>query len=585
MRVSAKASFGCIFLISLSVVSGCSKPGASSHEEQGKNSTHPQYGGRLVLSSVSDPKSFNPVLAKETSTTNIVNYVFDGLTTTSGVTLEVEPALASAWTMGSYGKEWLFHLREDARWADGTAFTADDVVFTFNDLIFNDSIPNSLRDIFTVEGKRLTVDKLDRHTVKFTLPTAFAPFLRAMSAPILPKHLLEGFVREGKFNSTWGVDTPVSQIVGTGPFQIQEYVSGQRVVLKRNPNYWKKDKKGRQLPFLDVVVFLIVPNQDVGFLKFQEGQIDFYDLRGADYPLLKPKEAQGNFTIYRTGPSFGSSFLVFNENVSKDPKTGKTSIAPEKLSWFTNPRFRQAIAHAIDKKSIIDIVYNGLAIPQDSSMSPSEGYFCTSDVTHYDYDLAMARNILAQEGFRDVDEDGFLEDPRGNTVEFSLYTNAGVTERVKMAEMIRKDVEKLGMKVSLVLVEFNTLVSKLSSTYDWDTMILGLTGGIEPHFGNNVWQSSGHLHLWYPRQKSPATPWEARIDEIFNKGVQEMDPAKRKTLYDEWQRIVSEQVSLIYTVLPESILAVRNKFGNLKPTPYGGALHNLDEIYILAREL
>ncbi len=532
------------------------------------------------MASVSDPKSFNPILAKETSTTNIINYVFDGLTTTNGVTLEVEPALAAAWTMGPKGREWLFHLREDAQWADGQPFTADDVVFTFNDLIFNDNIPNSLRDVFTVEGKRIAVEKIDTHTVKFVLPTTFAPFLRAMSAPILPKHLLEKAVRDGTFNSTWGVDTPVSQIVGTGPFQLKEYASGQRVVLQRNPHYWKKDKARRQLPYLDQVMFLIVPNQDVSFLKFQEGEIDFYDLRGADFPLLKPKEAEGNFTIYRTGPSFGTSFLVFNQNVSKDPKTGKTAIPEQKLEWFTNPRFRQAVAYAIDKKSIIDIVYNGLATPQDSSMSPSEGFFYTSDVQHYDYDLAKAKNILAQEGFRDANGDGYLEDAKGNTVEFSLYTNAGVTERVKMAEIMRKDLQNLGMKVSLVLLEFNTLVSKLSSTNDWDSMILGLTGGIEPHFGNNVWQSGAHLHLWYPRQPQPATPWEARIDEIFDKAVQENDPAKRKTLYDEWQKIVNEQLPLIYTVLPESILAVRNKFGNLKPTPYGGALHNLDELYV-----
>ncbi len=539
----------------------------------------PRYGGRLVLSAISDPKSFNPILAKETSTTNVINFVFDGLTTTNGVTLEVEPALASAWTKGPVGREWLFHLREDARWADGTPFTADDVVFTFNDLIYNDSIPNSLRDIFTIDGKKIKVERIDKHTVKFSMGTTFAPFLRAMSAPILPKHLLEESVRNGTFNSTWGVDTPVEKIVGTGPFQLAEYKSGQRVVLKRNPNYWKKDKQKRKLPFLDEIAFMIVPNQDVGFLKFQEGELDFYDCRGADYPLLKPREKDGNFTIYRTGPSFGSTFITFNENTSIDARTKKTLIAPEKLYWFTNVKFRQAVAHAIDKKSIIDIVYNGLAVPQDSCMSPSEGYFYSSHVTRYAFDIPKAKAILAKEGFRDVNGDGFLEDSGGKTVEFNLCTNAGVTERVKMAEIIRKDLENVGMKVHLVTLEFNNLVSKLSGSFDWDAVILGLTGSVDPHFGNNVWQSSGHLHLWYPKEPAPATSWEARIDKIFNRAVQEPEDSKRKKLYDEWQKIVSEEVPVVYTVLPESILAVRNKYGNLKPTAYGGAFHNLEEIY------
>lgn len=533
----------------------------------------------MVLSSVSDPKSFNPILAKETSTTNIVAHIFDGLTRTNGVTLEVEPALARSWDMMADGLDWLFHLREDVTWADGVPFTADDVVFTFNDLIYNESIPNSMRDIFTVAGKRVRVERIDDYTVRFVLEIPFAPFLRALSTPILPKHLLEPAVRKGTFNSTWGVDAPVWQIVGTGPFKLSEFLSGQRVVLKRNPNYWKSDGEGRQLPYLDKLVFVIVSNQDIGFLKFQEGELDVYSLRGADYPLLKPKEARGDFTIYRTGPSYGNSFLVFNQNVSEHPETGKRVIDAQKLDWFTNTRFRQAAAHAIDKKSIIDIVYNGLAVPQDSSMSPSEGYFYNPDVTHYEYDLEKAKNILAQEGFRDLDGDGFLEDPKGNTVEFSIFSNSGVTERVKMAEIIRKDLELLGMKVHLVLLEFNNLVSKLSASYDWDAMILGLTGGIEPHFGNNVWQSTGHLHLWYPRQSTPATPWEMRINEIFDAGVQEVKREKRKVLYDEWQQIVSDQLPLIYTVLAETIVAIRDRFGNVNPTPYGGALHNLEEIY------
>ncbi|MFH1227427.1 MAG: ABC transporter substrate-binding protein, partial [Planctomycetota bacterium] len=145
---------------------------------------------------------------------------------------------------------------------------------------------------------------------------------------------------------------------------------------------------------------------------------------------------------------------------------------------------------------------------------------------------------------------------------------------------IRKDLESIGLKVHFTQLEFNNLVKKMDSTYDWDAIMLGLTGGIEPHFGNNVWQSSGHLHMWYPRQSKPATKWEARIDDIYNLGVQEMDRNKRKALYDEWQRIVAEEVPFIYTVIPANIFAVRNKFGNLHPTSYGGAFHNLEEIYV-----
>ena len=136
------------------------------------------------------------------------------------------------------------------------------------------------------------------------------------------------------------------------------------------------------------------------------------------------------------------------------------------------------------------------------------------------------------------------------------------------------------MKVNLVPVEFNTLVNKLMSSFDWDMVMIGLTGGVEPHFGQNVWRSSGGLHLWNPHQRKPATAWEERMDEIYDQGAQELDENKRKVLYDEFQRIVADQLPVIYTVLNMDMYAVRNKFGNLKPTVNGGAFHNIEEIYI-----
>ena len=538
------------------------------------------YGGELIRAVTSDPKSFNPILAKETSTTTITNLLFEGLTRTSGITTEVEPNLAKSWQVDESGLLWTFHLRNDVQWFDGKPFTADDVVFTFNKLIYNPGIPNSAADIFTVEGKAFKVEKVDKWTVRFTLPLKFAPFLRGMSQEILPKHILEKKVSEGAFNFTWGLDAKPCEVIGTGPFKLTKYLSGQKIILQRNPFYWRKDKEGKRLPYLEKVIFLIVQSQDTALLKFQEGELDYYGLRGTDYPLLKPIEKKGNFTVYETGPAFGTNFLVFNQNRNKDQKSARPYVSPKKLSWFTNKKFRQATAHCIDKEAIIDIVMNGLGFSQDSAMSPSSGFFYNPDVKKYEYDLEKAKALLKEAGFLDRDKDGIVEDKEGNALEFSLFTNSANTQRVQIANIIRKDLERLGLKVHFMQLEFNNLVTKLNSTYEWDAIILGLTGGIEPHFGNNVWQSSGHLHMWYPKQEKPVTSWEKRIDTLFNKGVQELDKEKRKKLYDEWQEIVAENVPFIYTVLPSSLFAVRNKFGNLYPTSYGGAFHNLEEIFI-----
>lgn len=556
------------------VVFFCLLPWAFSQEDSGK------HGGQVVFAITSDPKSFNPIVAKETSTTVITNYLFEGLTRVNAQTLEVEPNLAKRWEVSPDGLTWDFYLREDVVWSDGEPFSAKDVVFTFHDLIYNPDIPTSSRDIFTIDGQVFDVIKIDEHTVRFQLPVRFAPFLRSLGSGIMPKHKLYESVQDKTFNFTWGIDTPVDEIVGTGAYLIDRYQPGQRIILKANPRYWRTSEDGEQLPFISRVVYLIVQNPDVAVLKFLEGQVDAIGVRGTDFPLLKPLEEKENFTIYNLGPNFGSNFLVFNQNTRKHPQTQEPFVDPIKLTWFQNRDFRRAVAHAIDKKRIIEIVMNGFGYPQDSPVVPIVDLFYNPDVLTYPYDLDKAKKILHDAGFYDRHGDGRLQDPQGHAVEFNLLTNSGSAERVQMASMIRHDLEQLGMRVNFLALEFNNLVSKLVASYDWDAMIIGLTGGIEPHFGKNVWVSDGQLHFWNPGQSTPETAWEQRIDDIFNEAVQILDDQERKPLYDEWQMIVSRELPLIYTVLNAQLTAVRNKFQNIRPTAYGGVFHNLEEIYI-----
>jgi len=540
-----------------------------------------QYGGTAVFSTVADPKSFNEIMAKETSTTLITGLLFEGLTTLDPHDLRAEPNLAKRWDVSDNGRKWIFYLHEDVHWNDGTPFTADDVVFTFNDLIYNEEIPSSARDIFTIEGKTFKVEKIDEFTVQFTLPVKFAPFLRGMTQAILPKHRLKEAVDRGEFNFTWGIDTDPKEIVGTGPFMLDRYDPGQRLIFRRNPFYWKRTERGDQLPYLNKLVYLIVQNTEVQLLKFLEGTLDAYNVRGMDFPLLKPLEERDNFTIYDLGPAMGSNFIVFNRNPGVNPKTKKPFVEPAKLKWFKDKYFLRAVAHAIDKQKIIEIVKNGLGYLQHSPIGKGAGFFHNPDVLKYEYDLEKAKAILEEGGFMDRDDDGYIEDEDEVRIEFTLYTNANSTERLDIASLLRHDLEELGMKVNFQSLEFNTLVSKLTSTFEWEAIVLGLTGGTEPHFGKNVWTTKGQLHLWHPRQEKPSTHWEKRINDLFNSGAQELDEDKRKKYYDEFQMIVSEELPVIYTVLSANITAVRNKFGNLDPTNYGGTFHNLEEIYIL----
>ncbi|MDP8252954.1 MAG: ABC transporter substrate-binding protein [Candidatus Kaelpia aquatica] len=569
------------FLVLLLILfTSCANGEKSLEVERGNT----RYGGYLAFASVSDPKSFNPVLAKETSTTSITGLIFEGLTRVNVYTKEAEPNLAKSWQIKRGGKEWVFYLREDVKWNDGVPFSADDVVFTFNSLIYNSKIPSSASDVLKVDGEPFKVEKIDDYSVRFTLSSNYAPFLMAMGTDILPKHILADVVKADKFNSFWTLDSTPSGIVGTGPFKLSRYIPGQLVELVRNEHYWKKDKDGNSLSYLKGVRFLVVPNSDTALLKFLDSEIDYYSLRGEDYAILKPEEKSKGFKIYEVGPAFGSSFITFNQNNSINPKTQETYIDKRKLEWFRDRRFREAVSYALDRSSIIDIVLNGFGYPQSGPLSPSSGYFYNSNIEEHGYDLDRAKELLSDIGFSDIDSDGILEDKSGEDVSFNLFTNAENNVRVKIAELIKEDLINVGIKVNFLPLEFNNLVTKLSSSYDWEAIILGFTGGIEPHFSSNIWLSSGHLHIWYPKQERPATSWEAEIDKLFKDGVQALGRKKRKSIYDSWQEIASRELPLIYTAIPESIFAVRDKFGNLDPNPYGGVFHNIEEIYIINKE-
>ena len=539
-----------------------------------------RFGGRLIMATVSDPKTFNPIVAQETSSTQILNFIFEGLTDTDPESGAVIPNLAERWSHDGEGKVWILSLRHDVFWSDGAPFTAGDVVFTFKQLIYNPNIITGYKSILTIDGREIQVEAIDDFTLRFTLPSTFAPFLRSLTLPIMPRHVLEPAAENNTFNEAWGIREDPERIIGTGPFMIDQYRPGEKVVLRRNHYYWKRDENNNRLPYLENIVFLIIQSQDIALLKFKNQEIDMYGLRGVDYPWLKPLEGKGYFQIYDLGPTLSRYFVSFNQNRGVNPHTSQPYMPRAKNKWFTNRNFRKAIAHSINRAQIIDLIYNGLAIPQHSTMSPASGYYYNPDVVKYDFDMEKARDILAAEGFLDKDNDGFLEDNDGNAVTFNLYLSSGNVQATQLANLIRKDLAQLGCEVNLIQVEFNTLVNKLSFTFDWDIVLIGLTGGIEPHFGANVWFSHGPLHMWYPRQKEAATLWEKRIDEIFQAGVQELDEAKRKRLYDEWQRIVADEVPVIFTVIPLNIIAVNNRLQNIKPTPLGGVLHNIEEIYI-----
>ena len=536
------------------------------------------FGGTVTSAILSDPLTFNLAIATDATSAGIAGSLFDGLTQVSWLTDEVEPSLAESWETSEDGLTWTFRLRQDVRWHDGAPFTAEDVAFTFNQIIYNDEIPAPVRATFTFrfldedgawQEAPMSVDLIDDYTVRFVLPVPFAPFLRAMGTAIYPKHILEQAVADGVFAEMWGLDTDPAEIIGTGPFTIESYEPGRQVVLRRNPDYWLTDDEGQQLPYLDSLVSIIVPDIEASLAAFRSGETDLFGLPGRDFAEVAPFQQEENFTIHRRGPGFGTTFLTFNQNPGTNPETGDPYLAPEKLAWFQTTEFRRAVSHAINRDAIIEGVFHGLGYPQWSSISPSAGTFHNPDVRQYNYDPAVAGAILDDLGWVDQDGDGFREDAEGNPITFTIATNEENSIRTDVMARIREDLHAIGIDARAAARPFGELVNQLTVAYDWEAIIIGFTGSSEPHGGISMWHSSGPFHLWYPHQSEPATDWEAEIDRLYIEGSQELDPERRFAYYQQAQAIAAENLPLIYTVLPERLSAVRNVFGNTTPTLYG----------------
>ena len=535
------------------------------------------YGGTITYTTISEPLTFNYALANDAGSSGYLGYLFEGLTETSWLTDEVEPALAESWESSEDGLTWTFHLREDVQWHDGAPFTAQDVDFTFNRILYNDDVPTTDRAPFLFrflnddgewQEERMSVTAVDDYTIQCVLPSPFATFLRSMGTAIYPSHILEPVLDSGDFESLWDINTEPAEVIGTGPFTISEYVPQERLTLQRNPNYWLQDEEGNHLPYLDEVIYHIVPDFAAELAAFQSGETDYHGVLGEEYATLKGMEEAGNFTIHRRGPGFGTTFLTFNQNPGMNPETGSPLVPPEKLAWFQNVEFRRAVAHSVDKATVVEEVYEGLAYPQWAPVSPAAGDFHNSDISRYEYNPAEANAILDGLGWTDTDGDGIREDGDGNPIEFELITNTGNSVRGRVGEVIAAGLTGIGVKANYKLVEFGDLVDRLVSSYEWEALIVGFTGSSDPHSGIVFWHSEEDFHLWYPNQPEPATEWEAEIDELYVKGSRELDRETRIGYYHRAQEIVAENLPVIYTALPERLGAVRNVFGNISPTLY-----------------
>lgn len=526
-------------------------------------------GGRLVFGQRSEPTTLNPLTATDAPSLQVLNRLMADLVHINRNTLKTELALAKSYRVSADGLKYELQLREGLKFSDGHPFDADDVMFTFQ-VYLDPKVNAPQRALWVIDGKPVVVRKLGPYRVSFELPRVNAVAERIFdSVAILPKHLLETAYREGRIREVWGLRTSPAQIAGLGPFRVREYLAGQRIVLERNPYYWKTDGAGTRLPYLAELVFTFAASEDLQVMRFQSGESDtIARITPKDYALLQRDAARRGYLLQDAGPGLDFSFLCFN-----------LSDAARRKPW-ANTAFRQAVSAAIDRQAIVRLAYQGYAEPLASPVAAGNRQWVDAALPKTGSSVAKARQLLSAGGFK-WSPDGALLDSSGKPVEFSILASSTNSERVQMATLIQADLRPLGIRADVVPLEFRSLMDRIMKTRQYDAAILAISSSdSDPNSDINFWVSKGNAHAWNPQQASPATPWEMEIDRLMAQQVMTRQYAERKRLFDRVQEVLAENAPVAPLVTAHLLVGAKRTLGNFRPAvlePY--TLANVEELY------
>ncbi|MFZ1130947.1 MAG: ABC transporter substrate-binding protein [Terriglobales bacterium] len=500
-------------------------------------STLAQSGGELRFCLHSEPKTFDPLLVDDDSSL-AVRYLTAGVLIRSNRrTQALEPELAESWKVAKDGKQITFKLRHGITFSDGSPFSSEDVAFTIQRLM-DPALHSPTGDAFRSGSGAVSTKIIAPDQISIVFPAAVAGLDRLFDqVAIMSAH------------------SPKKTAAVLGPFMVAEYKAGSTVLLRRNPNYWKKDSQGHRLPYLDSIRLDIQPNRDVEMLRFKRGELDLINVMDSEYFDRLAASSPG--LAHDAGASLDSEFMWFNQ-VANAP------IPEYKRAWFRSTNFRRAISQAINRADMSRVVFNGHAQPAVGPVSPANKFWFNSKLQAEPYRPVSALKLLQSDGFHQ--QSGFLYDKSGNAVEFSIVTNAGNKPRERMAVMVQEDLADLGIKVNVVTLDFPSLIERISQKFNYEAAMLGFRNiDLDPNGQMNIWLSSAENHAWNPQQKSPETAWEAEIDRLMRAQASTADEKKRKESFDRVQEIVADQVPFIYLVNVNALSAVSNAVQGANP--------------------
>jgi len=494
-------------------------------------------GNELRFCLRADPKTFNPLLAEDEPSAAIVYLTGGVLIRLNRYTHELQGELATTWKVSENGRRIDFNLRRGVRFSDGTPFTCQDVAYTMRRLMdpaLHSPAADSFRSGPGEEETKCTSPS--SATVRFPAPVA------ALAAQFDQVAILSA-------------SSPKKESAVLGPFELGEYKPGAYVLLRRNPNYWKRDANGRPLPYLDSIRLEIQDNGDLELLRFRRGELDLINKLDPDkYDQLS---SQMPHAVLDSGPSLDWEVIFFNQ-VQNAP------LPDYKRRWFESTDFRRGISEAIRRQDIVRIVYHGHAHAAAGPVSVANHFWLNPALKPGSGSDTAALGLLERAGFHRAGS--ALLDSGGHKVEFSIITNAGNQQHERMLALIQQDLARLGIQLDIVVLDFPSLIERISRSFNYEAVLMAFTNvDLDPSSQMNIWMSSAANHQWNPNEKSPATAWEAEIDKWMQAQNASQDPRKRKADFDRVQQIASDQAPFIFLVNPDALSAVGPNVKNAAP--------------------
>ena len=530
--------------------------------ENGQNAPLEQrQGGRLIVTYRTEPRSFNRFISPGAPEDLVTRLTHATLVRQDRTTATLEPRLAKSWTTSEDGLTWTFELRDDVAFPDGQPFTSTDVVFTFRAL-YDDRVKSEIASSFMAGNKPFQVRALGPHKVEIVCLAPFGVGISILDAlPILPAHKLSAALDSGKFREAWSVTTPLTEIIGLGPFVLQQFVPGQRLLFRRNPRFWRSDEAGVQLPYVDEIELQFTPDQSAEVLRLKAGQSDLMTdrVRFDDLASLQDAAKEHIVTLHDAGISIAPDMLWFN--LKPDAKVARAK------PWLQREEFRHAVIRAVSRTAIVNQVFLGEAVEIAGPITPGHGEWFADDIPRPDFDPEQAERTLLAIGLADKDGDGTLEDATGAPVAFSLLVQKGHAVRERTSAVIQEQLRRVGIRVDVVAQDFRAVIGQWQSG-EYEAIFHALEpDSFDPGRFMGFWLSSGPFHVWNAMQASASTKWEGQIDDLMMRQSSTIDQGQRRKLFADAQRVFSEHIPVLYFAAPKVTVASSARVQGVAASP------------------